>query len=102
MIELLEKTLLAGMGALSLSQKKAEELIQELKQRFDVSEEEGKVLLSRLQENARENQQKLEELARGEVRLACERMGVVTHEEFDKLAKKVAQLEKQLKSTPKD
>ena len=102
MIELFEKTLLAGMGALSLSQKKAEELIQELKQRFDVSEEEGKVLFSRLQENARENQQKLEELARGEVRLACERMGVVTREEFDKLAKKVAQLEKQLKSTPKD
>lgn len=101
MIELLEKTLLAGMGALSLSQKKAEELIQELKQRFDVSEEEGKVLLSRLQESARENQQKLEELARGEVRLACERMGVVTREEFDKLVKKVGQLEKQLKSIPK-
>jgi len=101
MIELFEKTLLAGMGALSLSQKKAEELIQELRQRFDVSEEEGKVLLSRLQESARENQQKLEELARGEVRLACERMGVVTREELDKLAKKVAQLEKQLKSIPK-
>ena len=101
MIELLEKTLLAGMGALSLSQKKAEELIQELKQRFDVSEEEGKALLSRLQDSARENQQKLEELARGEVRLACERMGVVTREEFDKLAKKVGQLEKQLKSMPK-
>jgi polyhydroxyalkanoate synthesis regulator phasin len=102
MIELLEKTLLAGMGALSLSQKKAEELTQELKQRFNVSEEEGKALLSRLQEGARENQQKLEELARGEVRLACERMGVVTREEFDKLAKKVSHLEKQLKAQAKD
>jgi polyhydroxyalkanoate synthesis regulator phasin len=102
MIELLEKTLLAGMGALSLSQKKAEELIQELKQRFNVSEEEGKALLARLQEGARENQQKLEELAREEVRLACERMGVVTREDFDKLAKKVAHLEKQLKALTKD
>lgn len=101
MIELFEKTFLAGMGAISLSQKKGEELIQELKQRFDVSEEEGKQLLSRLQESARENQQKLEELARGEVRLACERMGVVTREEFDKLGKKVAQLEKQLKALSK-
>jgi len=102
MIELLEKTLLAGMGALSLSQKKAEELTQELKQRFNVSEEEGKALLARLQEGARENQQKLEELARGEVRLACERMGVVTREDFDKLAKKVSHLEKQLKALAKD
>ena len=101
MIELVEKTLLAGMGAISLSQKKGEELIQELKQRFNVSEEEGKQLLTRLQESARENQQKLEELARGEVRLACERMGVVTREEFDKLGKKVAQLEKQVKALTK-
>lgn len=98
MIELLEKTLLAGMGAVSLSQKKAEELLQELKQRLNVSEEEGKALLERLQESARENQKKLEELARDEVRLACERMGVVTREDFEKLRKKVVQLEKQLKA----
>lgn len=101
MIELFEKTLLAGMGAVALSQKKAEELIQELKQRFNVSEEEGKALLSRLQDTARENQKKLEELAREEVRLACERLGVVTAAEFEKLRKKVTQLEKQVKEQAK-
>ncbi|BCR04180.1 hypothetical protein DESUT3_12490 [Desulfuromonas versatilis] len=97
MFELLEKTLLAGMGAVSLSQKKAEELVQEMKQRFNVTEEEGKAFFDKLQQTAKENQKKLEELAREEVRNACERMGVVTLEEFEKLRKKVQTLEKKLK-----
>lgn len=97
MIELLEKTLLTAMGAVSLSQKKAEELLQELKQKFNVTEEEGKALISKLQETAKENQKKLEELALQEVKNAAERFGLVSKEEFDKLAKKVHALEKKLK-----
>ncbi len=97
MFELIEKTLLAGMGAVSLSQKKAEELIQELKQRFNVTEEEGKALFEKLQNAAKENQKKLEEAALKEVERACERLGVVTNEEFEKLHKKVLALEKKLK-----
>jgi len=99
MLEMLEKTILAGMGAISLSQKKAEEFIQELKQRLNVSEEEGKALLEKLQDAARENQKKLEELAREEVRKTCERMGVVTADEFERLQKRVQKLEKQLKES---
>ncbi|MHB1397667.1 MAG: phasin family protein [Trichloromonadaceae bacterium] len=96
MIELLEKTILTAMGAVSLSQKKAEELLQELKQRFNVTEEEGKALISKLQETAKENQKKLEELALQEVKNAAERYGLVSKEEFEKLAKTVHALEKKL------
>lgn len=99
MIELLEKTLLTAMGAVSLSQKKAEELLQELKQRFNVTEEEGKALLNKLQETAKENQQKLEELAMQEIKNAAERYGLVCKEDFEKLQKKVHALEKKLKET---
>lgn len=101
MIEMLEKTMMVGMGALSLSQKKAEELLQELKQRFDISEEEGKKLVERLQQFTSENQKKLESLAQEEVKKACDRLGVVTVEEYNKLLKRVAALEKQLKSAAK-
>lgn len=97
MSNLLEKTMLTALGAATLSQKKAEEFLQDLKQKFNVSEEEGKALLSKLQETARENQEKLEQHAQNEVKKACERLGVVTREDFDKLKKKVAQLEKRLK-----
>ena len=94
---MLEKTLLTALGAATLSQKKGEEFLQDLKQKFNVSEEEGKALLGKLQETARENQEKLEQRAHDEVKKACERLGVVTQEDFDKLKKKVAQLEKRLK-----
>jgi len=98
MLEIVEKTLLAGIGALALTQKKAEEVIDDLKERMNLSEEEGKNLLEKLRNAAKENQEKIEELAQNEVKKACERVGVVTADEFTKLQRKVAQLEKQIKS----
>ena len=97
MVELLEKTMLTAVGAMTLTQKKAEELIQELREKFHISEEEGKAFLQKIQEAASKNQEKMQEQARIEVKKACERMGVITAEEFDKLKKKVASLEKKLK-----
>lgn len=97
MIELFEKTLLTAVGAVNLTQKKAEELLQELRDKLNISEEEGKAFLEKVQDAVSQNQKKLQEQALEEVKKACERMGVVTHEDFDKLKKKVAQLEKKLK-----
>ena len=102
MTNLLEKTLLTALGAATLSQKKAEELFQELRQKFNVSEEEGKAFLAKVQDMAKQNQEKLETLAQEEVKKACSRMGVVTQDEFDQLKKKVAQLEKKLKDAKAD
>jgi polyhydroxyalkanoate synthesis regulator phasin len=99
MIELLEKTLLTAVGAMTLTQKKAEELLQELREQLNVSEEEGKAFLLKIQDAAAENQKKLQEQAREEVKKSCERMGVVTSAEFDKLKKKVSQLEKKIQQS---
>lgn len=98
MIDFIEKTMLAGFGALSLTQKKSEEFLKEVKERVDLTEDEGKRLLSRLQEIAKENQSKFEDLARTELQNAGTRMGFVPKADFDALAKKVAKLEKQLKA----
>jgi polyhydroxyalkanoate synthesis regulator phasin len=97
MIELLEKSILTAVGAMTLTQKKAEELIKEMREKLNISEEEGKAFLKKIQEAAAQNQEKLQEQARVEVRNACERMGVVTADEFDKLKKRVALLEKKQK-----
>lgn len=96
MLELFEKTLLTAVGAMTLTQKKAEELLQELREKLNVSEEEGKAFLQKVQDAVEQNQEKLQEQAREEVKKACERMGLVTSAEFDKLKKKVAQLEKKI------
>lgn len=93
MLELFEKAAVIGMGALALSQKKGEELLAELKERFNVSEEEGRALLERLKAQTEETRQKLAEAAQDEVKKACERLGVVPREEFDKLRAQVEALE---------
>jgi polyhydroxyalkanoate synthesis regulator phasin len=99
MIDLIEKTILAGVGVLALSQKKAEELVEDLKKRLNLSEEEGRALLENLKTAAEENQQKLEKIAREEIDKNLEKIGVVKQKEFDSLKKKVASLEKQMKGT---
>lgn len=101
MFELLEKMMMTGMGAICLTQKKAEEMLGEMKERFNLSEEEGKSFLAKMQKSAEETQKKLEEMAQDEVRRACERVGMVTMDEFEKLQKKVQQLDKHLKELQK-
>jgi len=101
MLEIVEKTLLTGIGAAVLTQKKAEELIDDLKKRLNLTEEEGKNLLEKLRDVAKDNQKHFEEAAQNEVKKACERVGVVTVADFEKLQEKVDKLEKQLKALSK-
>lgn len=93
MSDLIEKTLLAGIGALALSQKKAEELVEGLQRQFGLSEEKGQELLSKLQEAVSSQQQRLEEVAREELKKSVTRLGLVNREEFDQLVERIVRLE---------
>lgn len=96
MIDLIEKSLLTALGALTLSQQKAEELAAGLKHKLNLGEEKGQELLKLLTDTAKNNQQRLEEVAREEVRRACEDIGLVSKEELSRLAKKIQTLEKDI------
>lgn len=98
MIDLVEKALLAGVGALSLSQKKAEELLDELRDKYDLSEEKGREILDRIKSAADESQQKLESVAREEVAKAVDRLGLAPRSELDELKARIEELEKQSKA----
>ncbi len=101
MFELAEKIMLTGMGALCMTQKKAEELANEMKERFNMTEEEGKAFVEKMQQNFEQTQQKLEEMAQQEVRRAAERAGMVTREELEQLQQRIQQLEQTLASAQK-
>ena len=96
MFELLEKAFLTGLGAIALSQKKAEEVLTDLKDKYKMSEEEGKAFLEKVQGIAKEGRARVEEMAEAEVKKAMERMGMVSREEFERLQRRVAQLESRL------
>ncbi len=97
MFDLLEKAFFAGLGAVSLSRKKTEEFLAELKESCRISEEEGKAFLERTQEMAREGRERLAEMAETEVKKAVDAVGLVPREEFDRLLKRVEELEEKVK-----
>lgn len=93
MLELFEKAVMTTIGVAAITQKKAEELVAEMKDRFKLSEDEGKQLVEKLQTLAKENREKVTEMAEDEVRKVVERLGLVSREEYDRLAKRVEDLE---------
>jgi polyhydroxyalkanoate synthesis regulator phasin len=95
MFELFEKAALSALGAAAMTQKKGEELLQELKSQYKMSEEEGKAFLDRLQEMGRAGRERTAEMAENEVKRALDRFGMVSREEFEKLERRVRMLEAQ-------
>lgn len=93
MLELLEKAVMTTIGVAAITQKKAEELVSEMKDRFKLTEDEGKNLVDRIQAIAAESREKVKEMAEVEVQKVVERLGLVSREEFDRLAKRVQELE---------
>jgi|SRR5450631_4492148 len=93
MLELLEKAVMTTIGVAAITQKKAEELVAEMKDKFKLSEDEGKNLVDRIQTIATESREKVKEMAEAEVQKVVERLGLVSREEYDRLAKRVQELE---------
>jgi polyhydroxyalkanoate synthesis regulator phasin len=97
MFEPFEKLILTGLGAISLSQKMAEDFLKEMKDKYKVSEEEGKAIMDKIQGMAKESKAKIAEAAEEEVKKTIDRLGLVPREEFDRLLKRVEALEASLK-----
>lgn len=93
MLEVLEKTVMMAIGVAAITQKKAEELVAEMKDTYKVSEDEGKLFVDRIQAIAVESREKVREMAEIETRKVMERIGVVPRDEFDRLVKRVQELE---------
>ena len=93
MLELLEKAVLTTIGVAAITQKKAEELVAEMKDRCKISEDEGKQLVDRIQNIAKESREKIQAIAEEEVRKVVDRLGLVSRDELDRLAKRVQELE---------
>ena len=96
MVELFEKMMVSGLGALALSKTKAEELLAELREKYRLSEDEGKALLEKLQATAQQGKDNLAEIVDNEVKKAVRAAGMVTREEYELLEKRVADLERRL------
>lgn len=93
MLEVLEKTVMMAIGVAAITQKKTEELVAEMRDTYKVSEDEGKLFVDRIQAIAVESRDNVREMAEMETRKVMERIGVVPRDEFDRLVKRVQELE---------
>jgi polyhydroxyalkanoate synthesis regulator phasin len=96
MFELIEKAFLTGIGALAVSQKMGEEFVADLKERYKMSEDEGKAVLEKMQCFAKEGREKVAEIAEIEVRKVMDKIGMVPREDYERLLKRLEELEKRM------
>jgi len=96
MLDLLEKAVLTAIGAVAITQKKAEELVVEMREKYTLSEDEGRNFVERLQGIAEESREKIREMAEIEVKKVMERLRLVSREEHERLERRVQDLESRI------
>lgn len=86
---LLEKSLLAGLGLLSLTREKAQKLVDELTQRGEINREEAREWVERLTQRGEEERQAIRKLVREEVKAIMDELGLPTKQDLQDLAAKI-------------
>jgi polyhydroxyalkanoate synthesis regulator phasin len=85
MKNLFEKSFLAGIGLLSMTREKAQDLIDELSHEGEVQKGEVKQWVDQLSDRGEEERQALRKLVRDEMKKVLDEMGLATKEDLEKM-----------------
>ena len=96
MRELVEKTMLGGIGVLSLTREKAEAVVDKLMKRGEVRRDEAKDFVDRLTARGEEDRQALRKVVKEETERVLSVLNLATSKDIDTLGKKIEALGKQL------
>jgi polyhydroxyalkanoate synthesis regulator phasin len=88
MTSLFEKGFLVGIGLLSMTREKAQQVIEELSHEGDVQKGEMKQWVDQLSDRGEEERQALRKVIRDEVKKVLDEMGLATKEDIQKLREK--------------
>ncbi len=88
MKSLFEKGFLVGIGLLSMTREKAQQVIEELSHEGEVQKGEMKQWVDQLSDRGEEERQALRKLIRDEVKKVLDEMGLATKEDIQKLHEK--------------
>ena len=88
------KALSMGLGALSVTKEKADEVIADLVKRGEMSETEGTQLVDRLLKGAERRQKEVEGKVAATVRKVLSDTGLPTRQDFQSLARRLDGIEK--------
>jgi polyhydroxyalkanoate synthesis regulator phasin len=94
MIDVVKKTLLAGIGLALKTKDEVEEYAKEMEKKLNLTENDGKKFLKEIQTRYEEAQKKLEERVEKTVKDLLKKADVVTTEELKGLKKEIRDLKK--------
>lgn len=96
--DFLDRMFTLGIGAAIASKEQIEKLVDELVEKGNVAKEESADIVDELMKKGKEYQSKFEASIKEKVKQTLKDHDFVTKEEFDKLKKRVEELEAQLKT----
>ena len=94
---LFERSVLAGIGVLSMTHEKAQKIVDELIRRGEVQKDEGKDWVESLVQRGDEERQSLRKLIHDEVKGSLDELGLATKQDLQDLASKIETLGRQEK-----
>ncbi len=97
MKELFKKTLYLGVGALTVTKEKIEEVVDELIKKGEANQSERAKLVNEFMQKAREQEKEITAKIKSLVQTTWQEKGFPTRKEIDELKQRIEELEKQLK-----
>jgi len=97
-IDLIKKTMMAGIGLALKTRDEADDLVKDLVKRGTMSEQEGKKFLDDLLKRYDEARDKLEERVEANVKKFLKKADIVTGDELKALKKEIRELKKAISS----
>ncbi len=94
MSNIINKAILAGLGALSLTREKVEEVVDDLVKRGEISLDEKQGVLTDLIKAAEKRKDEAQEFIRKEVQKVLEALDIPTRQEVNALREEIEQLRK--------
>jgi len=96
MSDLIKKTILTGLGIVSLTKEKAEKLVKDLIKEGEVSESEGSKLVKELLEKVEDNKKSMEKKIEKTVCDVLKKLNIPNRKDIVGLNSKIDKLEKKL------
>ena len=93
MLDLIKKSMLAGIGLAVVGKEKAEELVDQVCQQANVSREEGEKVVKETLDAAEEARQEMEDRIKKALREQLEKLDLATKADVETLAARVTELE---------
>ena len=96
MSDLIKKTILTGLGIISLSKEKAEKIVKDLVNEGEVSESEGSKLVKDLLDKVEDNKKAIEKQVEKTVHGVLKKLNVPSRKDITGLNSKIEKLDKKL------